>query len=88
VTNLDFVEYLLEVGADPNAQDRGTTPLMGTILPRCAKLPNWPTTDANIPLDQESFLAIVGIIFCIDEVAPAITPTRSKSTVLQQWLRN
>jgi hypothetical protein len=21
VTNLDFVEYLLEVGADPNAQD-------------------------------------------------------------------
>jgi hypothetical protein len=52
VTNLDFVELLLEAGADPNAQDHmGTTPLMYTIpdAPGAAKfLLNWPTTDANI----------------------------------------
>jgi ankyrin repeat protein len=52
VTNLDFVEYLLEVGADPNVQDHlGKTPLMHTTLhsPGAANfLLNWPTTDANI----------------------------------------
>jgi hypothetical protein len=52
VTNLDFVELLLEAGADPNAQDReGTTPLMVTtnIAPGAATfLLNWPTTDVNI----------------------------------------
>jgi ankyrin repeat protein len=32
VTNLDFVELLLEYGADPNAQDHlGKTPLMWTL---------------------------------------------------------
>jgi hypothetical protein len=52
VTNLDFVELLLEEGADPNAQDHeGLTPLMCTtkFAPGAAKfLLNWPTTDANI----------------------------------------
>jgi hypothetical protein len=52
VTNLDFVEYLLKLGADPNAQDYlGLTPLMWSIpaSPGAAKfLLNWPTTDANI----------------------------------------
>jgi hypothetical protein len=52
VTNLDFVELLLEVGADPNAQDHLLqTPLMYTLpnAPVAAKfLLNWPTTDANI----------------------------------------
>ena len=45
VTNLDFVELLLETGADPNAQDHlGLTPLMCTIevAPGAAKfLLNW-----------------------------------------------
>jgi hypothetical protein len=53
VTNLDFVELLLEKGADPNAQDHSTglTPLMYTtkLASGAAKfLLNWPTTVANI----------------------------------------
>jgi hypothetical protein len=51
VTNLDFIELLLEAGADPNAQDHlGMTPLMNTtpVVPGAAKfLLNWPTTDVN-----------------------------------------
>jgi hypothetical protein len=51
VTNLDFVELLLEAGADPSAQDhQGMTPMMYTIpfAPGATKfLLNWPTTDAN-----------------------------------------
>jgi hypothetical protein len=48
VTNLDVVEYLLEAGADPNAQDHiGKIPLMYTIAdtPGAAKcmLNWWPT---------------------------------------------
>jgi hypothetical protein len=61
VTNLDFVQLLLEKGADPNAQDHsGRTPLMYTIpdAPGAAKyLLNWPTTNTNITnRSGESFL--------------------------------
>jgi hypothetical protein len=64
VTNLDFVEYLLEERADPNAQDHlGGTPLMHSIpgAPGAAKfLLNWPTTDVNILCQSgESFLDMV-----------------------------
>jgi hypothetical protein len=64
VTNLDFVELLLEEGADPNSQDHlGTIPLMCTtnLAPGAAKfLLNWPTTDANITTRSgASFLARV-----------------------------
>jgi hypothetical protein len=32
MTNLDFIQLLFEIGADPNAQDHlGRTPLMYTI---------------------------------------------------------
>jgi hypothetical protein len=64
VTNLDFVELLLEEGANPNAQDHlGMTPLMYTLwnAPGAAKfLLKWPTTDANITARSgPSFLAKV-----------------------------
>ncbi len=64
VTNLEYVELLLEEGADPNAQDHlGTTPLMLTtkFAPGAAKfLLNWPTTDVNITSRSgESFLVKV-----------------------------
>jgi hypothetical protein len=62
VTNLDFVEFLLKAGANPNAKDmKGMTPLMYTLpySPGAAKfLLNWPTTDANITdRSGASFLA-------------------------------
>jgi ankyrin repeat protein len=51
-TNLDFIELLLENGADPNAQDHdGWTPLMSTIqfAPGVAKfLLDCPATDVSI----------------------------------------
>jgi hypothetical protein len=64
VTNLDFVELLLNEGADANAQDcKGRTPLMVTTpdAPGAAKfLLNWPTTDFNITTRSgDSFLARV-----------------------------
>jgi hypothetical protein len=77
VTNLDFVELLLEKGADPNAQDhQGNTPLMYTtpFAPGAAKfLLNWPTTDTNIT-------ARFGVSF-LDEVRMTIT-TLSEKVVL------
>jgi hypothetical protein len=64
VTNLDFVELLLEAGADVNVQDYlGLIPLVGTTpdAPGAAKfLLNWPTTDANITTQSgASFLASI-----------------------------
>jgi hypothetical protein len=68
VTNLDFVEYLLEEGADPNAQDHmGRTSLIYTIpdAPGAAKfLLNWPTTDVNI-ITQSGECFIVGVLLAI-----------------------
>jgi hypothetical protein len=63
-TNLDFIQFLLDNGADPNLKDDfGRTPLMRTITmaPGAAKfLLEWPTTDANITTRSgTSFLALV-----------------------------
>jgi hypothetical protein len=93
VTNLDFIEYLFEVGADPNAQDyRGMTPLMRTIpdAPGAATfLLNWPTTDANITSRSgASFLARVRSTIAVfsDEVALPDNPDQvANQFQLQQW---
>jgi hypothetical protein len=94
VTNLDFVEYLLKEGADPNAQDdHGLPPLMLTSpgAPGAAKfLLNWPTTNANITgRSGESFLAGVRstIVGFSDRVALPDNPDQvANQFQLQQWL--
>jgi ankyrin repeat protein len=52
MTNLDFVELLLQASADLNSQyHSGLTPLMYAIPDASGAanvLLNWPTTDANI----------------------------------------
>jgi hypothetical protein len=84
VTNLDFVELLLEKGADPNAEDpKGLTPLMYTMpdAPGAAKfLLNWPTTDANITgRPGQSFLARVRLTITNFSDQTLIIPTRSST---------
>jgi hypothetical protein len=93
VTNLDFVQYLLEEGADANAQDYlGCTPLMSTVpnAPGAAKfLLKWPTTDANITSEAGSaFLAVVRrtIIAFPFKVARPDSPEQVQDQFLiQQW---
>jgi hypothetical protein len=88
VTNLDFVEYLLEKGADPNAQEHlGYTPLMVSIpdAPGAAKfLLNWPTTDANVTTRSgASFLAMVRLT--ITESLRDNLEKAQDQFQLQQW---
>jgi hypothetical protein len=93
VTNLDFVELLLEKGANPNAQNLlGNTPLMYTIpdAPGAAKfLLNWPTTDANITTRTGvSFLARVrSLITAFSyQIARPDNPDRVQHQfAIQQW---
>jgi hypothetical protein len=93
VTNLDFVEILLEKGADPNSQDhQGLPPLMCTIpyAPGAAKfLLNWPTTDAYITTRSgSSFLALVSMSIrnFSDKVALPDNPDKVQHQfLLQQW---
>jgi fructose-1-phosphate kinase PfkB-like protein len=94
VTNLDFVQLLLEEGADPNFQmPSGLTPLMFTTAdaPGAAKfLLNWPTTDVNITThDHAAFLHFVqmNIEKYSYEIAlnPNIPDRVQQQLLLQQW---
>jgi hypothetical protein len=93
VTNLDFVEYLLEEGADANAQDKsGMTPLMCTIpnATGAAKfLLNRPTTDANIICELGlSFLAVVRstiATFSVKAAQPDSPEQVQDRFLIQQW---
>jgi hypothetical protein len=93
VTNLDFVEHLLEAGADPNARDhKGETPLMYTTpaSPGAAKfLLNRPTTDANITTRSgESFQSALRrtLEYFLEKVALPDNPeTVPHQFLLHQW---
>jgi hypothetical protein len=93
VTNLDYVELLLEAGANPNAQDHlGLTPLMCTteFAPGAAKfLLNWPTTDVNLTTRSgASFLARVRntVKYFSKKVARPDNPEKFQHQfLLQQW---
>jgi ankyrin repeat protein len=93
VTNLDFVEVLLEAGADPNAQDHdGMTPLVWIIkaAPGAAKfLLNWPTVDANIVARSGySFQAgvLLSAMSLCDKVALPDKPDQVQDQfLLRQW---
>jgi hypothetical protein len=93
VTNLDFVEFLLEAGANPNAQDNvGLPPLMHSIkfAPGAAKfLLNWPSTDVNITTRSgASFLAKVRVAVkhFVDQIAVPNNPEKVQHQfLLQQW---
>jgi hypothetical protein len=93
VTNLDFIELLLEKGADPNPQDhQGMAPVMHTLpdAPGAAKLLlNWPTTDANITYGSgESFLDGVRLTIATlsERVALPDNPRQVQDQFrLQQW---
>jgi hypothetical protein len=96
VTNLDFVELLLEEGADPNTQDHlGRTPLMYTLgyAPNAAKfLLNWPTTDGDITDESgASFLAMVRSVITYFSEQNALPENANASDrvehlfVVQQW---
>jgi ankyrin repeat protein len=90
VINLDFVELLLEEGANPNAQEHlGITPLHWSAPGAAKFLLNWPTTDANITTRSgASFLAKVRetVEKLSDRAARPDNPGRVQvQFLLQQW---
>jgi hypothetical protein len=69
VTNLDFIQLLLEKDANPNIQDiNGMTPVMSTIemAPGAAKFllewPTSPTTDIDIHITNRAGVKLLGLV--------------------------
>jgi hypothetical protein len=92
-TNLDFIQLLLDNGADPNIQDvNGKTPIMNTLrlAPGAAKyLLEWPTTDVNLTANLGySFLAMVraAVRFLQGQVVLARPHQVQDQFLLLQWL--
>jgi hypothetical protein len=100
VTSLDFIEFLLEQGADPNAQEHiGLTPLMfsTTCEPGAARSPSAakfllksPSTDVNITQRSgASFLFRVrgAVKYFSDQIAFPDNPEQVQDKfLLQQWI--
>jgi hypothetical protein len=95
VTNLEFIDFLLQSGADPNVRNhKGATPLMWTIewAPSAAKiLIEWPATDVNI-VDQEGVSVLTLVRKVIETISGAVDKTGNACRKaedrfrLQQWL--
>jgi hypothetical protein len=93
VTNLDFVEFLLEEGSNPNAQNsHGLTPFMCTDpgAPGAAKfLLNWPTTDINVTTQSEAsfYVRVLNtLLYFLEQVKIPDNPDRVQHQFLvQQW---
>jgi hypothetical protein len=98
VTNLDFIQLLLEKGASPNVPDRnGDTPVMSTVemAPGAAKfLLEWPTTptmNIDTHITNRAGLTFFDMVHSTidafsDKVALPECPDRAKHEfLLQQW---
>jgi hypothetical protein len=98
VTNLDFIQLLLENGASANVQDtHGETPVMCAIpmAPGAAKfLLEWsttPTTDINIHITNQTGATLLGMVNSTVEkfsnkAALPDSPERIKyAFLLEQW---
>jgi hypothetical protein len=90
-TNLDFIQLLLENGANPNFQDSiGQVPLMSTTMfaSSGAKfLLQWPATNMNIIMNSgASFLGNVrGAVKYVSDLPYTATRTEYQF-LLNQWL--
>jgi hypothetical protein len=100
VTNLDFIQLLLEKGANPNFQDsEGRSPVMSTVkfAPGAAKfLLEWPTspptTDIDIHITNRAGVTLLGLVHSTveafsDHNAQHDSPDQRATHVflLQQW---
>jgi hypothetical protein len=98
VTNLGFIQLLLEMGANPNMQDsQGMTAVMSTVkfAPGAAKfLLEWsttPTTDIDIHITDQTGATLLDMVRSTiedfsDHAALPDCPDRTKNVfLLQQW---
>jgi hypothetical protein len=95
VTNLEFINFLLQSGADPNARNhKGATPLMWTTewAPNAAKiLIEWPTTDVNV-VDQKGLSMLTFVRQVLENISgaadsPGNACRKAEDRLrLQQWL--
>lgn len=98
VIYLEFIEFLLQSGANPNAVDHsGRTPLVWTIYtaPGAAKvLIEWPATDINIVCPSGFSMLAFNVrvaIECFSGMTDNPSPESPRRAVedqflLQQWL--
>jgi hypothetical protein len=95
VTNLEFINFLLQNGANPNARNhKGATPLMWTTewAPSAAKiLIEWPATDVNI-VDRKGFSMLTFVRQVLENISGATNRPGNACRKaedrfrLQQWL--